>query len=814
MWSSVERFAQDIRYALRAAKRTPLVAATAVLTLGLGIGVNTAMFSVINTVLLRKPPFTDPERLVTVRQKFPRIGDVTLGAAPAEYLDYRDRQRTFASIAGYEDTVFDLTGGPEPVRVRAQRVTHSLFSTLGVAPHAGRVFAADEDQPGAAGVVLLSYEFWQRRFGGSADTVGTLLRIDERPHQVIGIMPPGFEFPFTAASVGEPPVLWVPIAFTAARIRDRAAEFPVHIVARLAPEVSLPQAEQDLVRIAGEFQRERSDIYTGNLELQVSVEPLGEGSAARARPVLLTLAGAVLFVLLIACANVTNLLLARGAVRQREMAVRSALGAGASRLVAHSLTESLLLTIGGAAFGCLLAQIIITLVSTLWPSFVAGLASVQIDGTVLTFTIVVAIVTGLICGLAPALGSTRADVGATLQQAGRPGTAHGRQGLRRLLVVLEAASAVVLLIGAGLLLHSFIEVLRVPIGFSPDRALIARTTFNRQRYPSGEGRREAERRIVERLHALPGVTAVGLTTHIPLADSRQIGFILDGEDIRSVRWANNALVSGEYFAAMGIPILRGRRFGREDAPGTPLSAIVNDSMARQHWPAGDALGKRLVWGGRTLTIVGIAGDVHIDAIDAAVNPTIYTSVFQTESGATTNAVFIVRGHAAELTALAPAIREAVWSIDRDVPVFDIRTMNEVVARSLETRRFAVVMLSSFAVLALALAVIGLYGLLSYAVAQRTPELGVRFALGATPGQVLHLVVRDGLRLTAIGVVIGVCLGAVAARAMSHLLYGVTAYNPATFLGAVALLLSVAAVASFLPARRAARLDPVRALRAE
>lgn len=813
-WPSLERFAQDLRYAVRAARRNPLFAATAILTLGLGIGVNTAMFSVINTVLLRPPPYTDPERLVAIRQKFPKIGEATLGASPAEYLDYRDRQRAFSSIAGYEDAVFDLTGGPEPVRVRAGRVTHTLFGALGVVPHAGRVFSPDEDQPGtAAGVAVLSYEFWQRRFGGRAETIGTLIRLDERPHTVVGIMPPRFEFPFTAASVGEAPALWVPMAFTAAEIRDRAAEFPVNMVARLRPDVSLSQAEQDMVRIAREFQRERSDIYTGNLALEVTVEPLGERTAARTRPVLLTLAGAVVFVLLIACANVTNLLLARAAVRQREVAVRNALGASASRLVAQSLTESLLLTICGAAVGCVLAQIIITLVSTLWPSFVAGLAYAQIDMTVLTFTIVVAIVTGLLCGMAPALGSRPTDLSTTLKQAGRQGSAQGRQGLRRLLVVLEAASAVVLLIGAGLLLHSFVEIMRVPIGFSPDDVLIARTTFNRQRYPAGEGRREAERRIVERLQALPGATAVGLTTHIPLADDRQIGFILEGEDIRSVRWANNALVSGEYFAAMGIPLVRGRSFGPEDVPQAPLSAIVNDSMARQFWPNGDALGKRLVWGGRTLTIVGIAGDVHVDAIDAVVNPTIYTPVFQIESGATTNAVFIVRTHT-EPAALAPALREAVWSVDRDIPVFDIRTMNEIVAQSLETRRFSVAMLSSFAVLALALAVIGLYGVLSYAVAQRTSELGVRFALGATPGQVLHLVVGDGLRLTVAGVVIGACLGAVAARSMSHLLYGVTAYDPATFAGAVSLLLIVAAVASFLPARRASRLDPVSALRSE
>jgi predicted permease len=812
MW--VETFLQDLRYAVRSAKRTPFVAAAAVLTLGLGIGVNTALFSVLNTVLLRQPAYTEPERLVAVRQKFPKMSELTLGAAPAEFVDYRDRNRVFSSIAGYEDTAFDLTGGSEPVRVPAQRVTHTLFSTLGVAPFAGRVFLAEEDEPGFAGVAVLSYEFWQRHFGGRADMIGTAIRLNERPHTVIGVMPAGFEFPFTPASVGEPPALWVPMAFTAARIRDRAAEFPVNIVARLRSTVSLTQAEDDVVRIASEFQRERSDIYTGNLALQVSIEPLGERTAARVRPVLVTLAGAVVFVLLIACANVTNLLLARAAIGRRDMAVRSALGASRSRLVAQHLAESLFLTTGGVITGCMLAQMIITMVSRLWPSFVAGLASVRIDATVLVFTITVSIVTGVLCGLVPALSVIRPDLDTSLKQAGRQGKTQMRLGVRRLLVVLESASAVVLLVGAGLLVHSFVEVLRVPIGFSPEGVLIARTTFNRERYPSAERRRDAQRLMIERLQGTPGVSAVGLTTHIPLADARQIGFILEGEDIRSVRWADNALVSDDYFRAMGIPLLRGRTFGPEDRPDSTVSAVVNDSMARRYWPNGDALGRRLMWGGRTLTIVGIAGDVHVEALDTGVNPTIYTSVFQVESGATRSAVFVVRAAAADRATLATQVRDVVSSVDRGIPVFDIRPMSEIVSRSLDARRFALSMLSAFSLLALALAVIGLYGLLSYAVTQRTAELGVRLALGATPRQVLHLVASDGLRLTAMGILIGGCAGAVVARSMSHLLYGITAYDPATYGGAVLLLLVVATLATVVPARRASRVDPVSALRAE
>jgi putative ABC transport system permease protein len=805
---------QDIQYAVRVLTRSRMHTALAVLMLALGIGVNTAVFSVINAVLLRQAPYTEPDRLVTVRQKFPQIGDIWLATSPAEYIDYRDRTRMFSSVAGYEDLAVDLTGGREPVRIQAQRVTHTLFGTLGVSPVAGRTFSEAEDRPGAETVAVLSYELWQRRFGSDPHTIGAVIRLNERPYTVIGIMPAGFEFPFTPASVGEPPALWMPMAFTPREIQDRAADFPVGIVARLRPGVPLAQAQDDVVRVAAEFQRERTDIYTGNLRLQVNLEALGAAAASRVRPVFYTLAGAVVFILLIACANVTNLLLARGAVRQREMAVRTALGASARRLVSLMLVEGLLLTITGAVLGCALAEAIVTLVKNLSPSFVAGLAGVRLDLTVLTFTFVISVITGLLCSVAPALTWTQPDISGHLKQAGRQAVSLGRRRIGRTLVVLEAASAIVLLIGAGLLLHSFVEVLRVPPGFSSNGVIVARTTFNRQRYPSNDGRRAAERLIVDRLAAIPGVSAVALTTHLPLADERQIGFILENEDVRSVRWANNALVSGEYFAAMGISLRQGRTFNADDTPRSPLAAIVNESMARQYWPNGDVLGKRLVWGGRKLTIVGVVGDVHIESLDSGINPTIYTPVYQVESGATTSAVFILRSQMSDPAALATLVRDAIWSVDRDVPVYDIRRMSDIVARSLATRQFALVMLLSFATLALGLSVLGLYGVLSHAVAQRAPELGVRLALGATPARVLGLVLGEGIRLTMAGIVVGAFLGAAVARAMSRLLFGIGAFDPVTFAGAVGLLLLVALLASFVPARRAAQVDPMVVLRSE
>jgi putative ABC transport system permease protein len=813
---SLDQLRDDLRYAIRAAISRPGFALVVVLNFAIGIGINTAVFTVVNAVLLRQPGYADPSRLVAVHERFPALGELTTGVSPAEYLDYRDRIRAFAAVAGYEDAVFDLTGGFEPLRIRAERSTHTLFDTLGVRPLLGRTFSEAEDRFGSANVVVLSYELWQHLFGGSASAIGAAIRLNEQAYTVIGVMPAGFEFPFTIASVSEPPAAWVPMAFAPRELADRIPELPVHIVGRLKPDVSIDQARQDVERVVAEFQREHPDVYRGNARVQAGVEPLGSADHARTQPVLLALSGAVLFVLLIACANITNMLLARAATRQKEIAMRMALGASSGRLVQQLLTESLLLSATGALLGCGLAALIIAAVPSVWPWFSGGTTQLRMDLSVLAFTVGLSVAAAVFCGLAPALSSARAPIASSLQSAGRLGGSSLRQRLRSGLVILEASSAVVLLIGSGLLIHSFVEVLRVPAGFSPDGLVIARTTFNRQRYPSDDRRREALRQMTSRLAALPGVTAVAVSTHIPLADDRQIGFLLEGEAGDSVRWADNALVDGSYFSAMGIRLLRGRTFGDQDGPRAPLSAIVNASMARRFWPDGDALGKRLLWGGRPLTIVGVVGDVHIGALDAAVaTPTIYCSVYQVESAATTRAVFVVRAaDGREVPGLAPAVRRAIWSVDAGVPVFDIRAMTEIVAQSLGVRRFALMLLTAFGVVALALAVVGLYSVLSYAVAQRTSELGVRLAIGAKPAQILRLVLADGLRLTAIGLVVGALLGAVLARTLSRLLYGIAPLDPIAFGAACFLMLIVSLLASGGPARRAARVDPLVALRAE
>jgi putative ABC transport system permease protein len=609
------------------------------------------------------------------------------------------------------------------------------------------------------------------------------------------------------------------LSFTSDQLGDWASSFDTAIVARLRDGVSLLQARDDVKRVAAQFQEEHPNIYSGNIRLDATVEHWSPDFGSRIPVVLTMLCGAVGFVLLIACANVANLLLARAGARQREISIRRALGASPARLIRQFLTETAILTIAGAALGCALAFGLLRIIGKLWMIEVTSqvnLAAASVDIRVLLFTFGLSAVTCLLCGLAPAWALRRPDVNEALKQSVRPaGVNRGTRRIARLLILAETACSVVLLIGSGLLLRSFVHIVQVPLGFDPENALVLRTTLNRQRYASPDRRHAVERTIEARLSSLPGVSAVALTTHVPLADQRQIGFVIDGRPPDEFHWADNSLVSGDYFRVMEIPLLSGRTFSNVDTSLSPLSAVVNQSMAKQFWPKEDPVGKGFKWGGRHLTVIGVVGNVHVEALDKPVAPTVYNSVYQVESGATTSAVFVLRtrGEQDPMRLAAPA-QGVIWSVDRGLPILGFSTIHQVVSKSLAIRRASLALGGSFALLALVLSLIGVYGVLSHAVTQRTQEMGLRLALGARPIEITGLVVIEGIRLTAGGIILGVAGGAIAGTFMSKLLYGVPVLDPVSFAGGAMMLLVVSLLASYLPARRASRVDPMVALRYE
>lgn len=813
-WAWAERLTQDIRYTSRLLRKNPGFAAVAILTLAIGIGANTAIFSVMDAVLLRPLPYPDAKQLIRVWQSEPRMFEGHLGAAPPEFAAYRDRSRVFSSIAGYQPGSFDFINEGEAEHISGYNTTASLFPALGVQPLLGHTFTAQEEFPGAEKVVVLSYQFWRSHYAEDAHVLGKIIRLNEQPYQIVGVMPKGFTFPSTAASPGEPPALWAPLSFTSHQLNDWASSFDTNIIARLKDGVSLAQTHDDVNRVAAQFQKEHPDIYSGNMILAAVAEPWSPQFGGHTRVVLPMLGAAVGFLLLIACANVANLLLARAGARQREISIRKALGASAGRLTRQVLTETAILTLSGGIAGCALAYGLLRSIDSASMSEI-NIRAVSIDLRVLLFTFVVCGFTCLLCGIAPAWMFRSSGMHDALKQSGRQsGQSRASRRFARSLIVVEIASCVVVLIGSGLLLRSFIRVIEVPLGFDPGQTLLVRTTLNRQRY-SPDRRHTVERTITARLASLPGVSAVALTTHVPLADERQIGFVIDGRPPGEFHWADNALVSGDYFRVMKIPLLRGRTFSGADTARSPLAVVVNETMARQYWPKEDPIGKGLNWGGRHLTVIGVVGDVHVEALDKPIAPTTYYSVYQIESGASPSGVFIVRTRTGRNPMqLAASAQSVIGSVDKGLPILGFSTLQQVVSSSLAIRRISLILVGSFALIALLLSLIGIYGVLSYAVARRTQEMGVRLALGAKPIEIKSLVLREGTRLAALGIVCGVAIGVFAAQYISKLLFGIRTLDPVSFGAGILLLFAVALLASYIPARRASRVDPMVALRYE
>jgi putative ABC transport system permease protein len=817
-WGWLETLLQDLRYGLRMLGKNPGFTAVAVLTLALGIGANTAVFSLVDTILLRPLPYRNPSELVVVSETVPQMGgDMEVGVAAGEYLDYRDRNRSFVQTGAFEGAGFNLTGEGNPLRVNAAAVTASVFQLLGVPPRLGRVFTVEEERNGGAAVALLSYSLWQRHYGGDAGILGKTIKLDEKPYLVVGIMPPSFHFPSDGAPLSERPDLWVPEVFAPDRLKDRLMEFGVNFIGRLKPGVSAQQALADVSSVAAGFMEQLPEFYSSRIRVVPHVHPFAAYAVHKARPLLILLMAAVASVLLIACANVANLLLARGSYRTHEMAIRSAIGAVRSRLVRQCLVESLLLSLLGAGAGLALAILLVRGVRVFGPADVPRLEEVAVEPIALLFTAVLLLLTTVLFGFVPAWRLSHVAPQDCLKESSQARGARGTERLQNFIVVGEIAATLVLLTGGGLLLRSFVRVLNVPLGFRPEGVYIVRTLFDEARYPNATKREVVQKELIERFAHLPGVQVVAAASHLPLSDSRQIGFRLEHAAPDDFHWAENSLVTPGYFPAMGISILRGRNFtDQQDRPNTPLVAIINETMARQYFPGHDPIGQRFNWGGRELfTIIGIAADVRISALDADPPPMIYHSMFQLQTHTSERTALILRtDRSARDKDLYARIQQQIWSLDRDLPIYSFSAFDTLISESLAQRRFTTLLTLSFGLVALALALIGLFGLMSYLVAQQQRELAIRMALGANEAGLWWMVLKRGAALAISGCGIGLAFFPLAGRLIRVTLYQTSAYDPTTLLLIPLLLLGVALLACYLPARRATKVDPLAALRYE
>lgn len=823
---------QDLRYGARMLLKNPFFTATAVATLALGIGANTAIFSVVHTVLFRPLPFENQEQLVMVWETVLSRGNVEGTPSPPDFREWRARAKTFRQMAAFYDTNFNLSGAGEPERLPGVVVSADLFPMLGVNAALGRTFLPGEEEFGAHRVVVLSHAFWQRRFGADARLVGKSITLNDQPYTVVGVAPPDFKFE-DFAGAGAEAELWVPMAFAPGDHYNTRGNHFLSVLARLKPGLTVAQAQAEMDVLTGQLAQEHQE----NAGLGARVVPLREEMVGHYRTALLMLMGAVGFVLLIACANVANLLLARASARRREFAIRSALGASRLRVVRQLLTESLLLGATGGALGLLLAWWGVKLLLRLGPADLPRAAEIGVDGRALAFTLVLSLATGVVFGLLPALHTFNFDLGGALKEGGRAATTGRRMGLlRRALVITEIAMSLVLLAGAGLLAGSFWRLLRVNPGFNPEKLLTVQITLPESRYPQSSPHQSQAffRQLVERLSGLPGVRSVGATTSLPLA-SGGWGKMLSIEgrpaptSMESVPVVQYRQVTPSYFETLGMHLLKGRLITEQDAGESPPVALINEEMARRFFPGEDPLGKRM-WMGPPenllppgalpsgysfplLTIVGVVKDVKYLGPSKQPGPEVYIPHPQGLQETSRNMFVAVRTETDPLS-FAAAVRREVAAIDKDQPVADVRTMEQRLAESLSSARFNMLLLGIFAGVALLLAAVGLYGVIAYAVEQRTHEIGVRVALGAQRRDVLVLIVGQGMRMAFGGVVIGLVISLGLTRLISSLLYGVEATNPETFATVSLLLVSVALLACYVPARRATKIDPIIALRFE
>ena len=806
---------QDVRHAVRTLAARPAFAATGVLTLAIGIGATTTIFGVVDAVILRPLPLKEPERLAVIWETSPRLPVPVMVVSPPNLADWRERTRSFDALGAFQLASFTVSHAGGAEQLDGARVSPELLSLLGVPPHAGRLFTQDESGDGAPAVALISSSYWLRRFNGGPEAIGAALVVNDQPHTIVGVMPASFQFPpaITLRGLGPaaPRDVWVPLR----NLSPQRGAHNLTVIGRLRAGATFESAQRDMTAIAAELAREHPET---NRDWSARVVPLADQIVGDIRPALMAFAGAVGFVLLLACANVANLLLVRGVARRKEIAIRTALGATRGDLVRQLLIEAVVLGVAGAALGALLAVWAVRIVALAAPATMPRLEEIEVNARVLAFSLGAGLLSAMLFGLAPLLQTARARIAEWLHERGSGAGTPAARRLQQALVVAEVSLALVLLVGAGLLAESFVRLRSVDPGFARDRVLTAKVMLPARRYPAREAQVAFAERAVASLAELPGVQGAAVTNAAPLADSREgTSFDIEG----APPWPAGAephmnwnIVSTGYFETLGVRLVRGRTFDERDRLDTTPVIVINETLANRYFAGEDPIGRRMRAGfntGVAREIVGVVATERHAGPRAEPHNGVYLPFSQfPRAGPLT---FLVRT-ASDPASLTGALRQAIAALDPGLAVFRAQPMAEVVDQSMATPRFSTTLLTAFAAVALLLAGVGLYGVISHAVSQRTREIGLRMALGATRADVLQMILGRGVLLAAVGVAAGL-LGAVAvARLFAALLFGVSATSPPTYALSGIVLLAVGALASYLPARRAMRVDPVVALRAE
>lgn len=796
---------QDLRFGFRALSARPGFTVIAVLALGLGIGATTLIFSVVNSVLLRPLSFPNPERIVRIGENHQRDGLNIANVSYANYNDLVEQTQTLEQVAATRFWLANLSENGEPEQVTATMVSASFFPALGVTPMLGRAFTAAEDQPGNNKFVVISYGLWQKRYGGDQTLAGKTIKVNGENVTMLGVMPPGFEYPNQTK-------MWGTLVAKGS-LRENRRSHLLQVIGRLKPGVTTAQAQAELSNIAQAIEQKHSGI---DPNLTFNSDSLQSRLVAPIRPALLVFFAAVALLLLIACANVANLQLARATAREKEMAIRSALGAGHWRLARQLLTENTLLAGIGGSIGLLLAWWGVKLVASLDPANFPRINEVMIDWRVMAFTAFVSALTGVMFGLAPIFQLPKSALYEALKEGGRGSAGSTRNRLRQALVVTEIALALILLVGAGLLINSFVRLMQVNRGFDATNVLTVNINLPRAKYSEDARTIDFVRQTLERVKSIPGVRSAGVTSTLPFDGGPATSFEIVGRSAENSREpiADIRTVDADYFRTLAIPLRQGRNFSERDSAAAPRVMLVNEELARRYWPNENPVGQRITmkdWGDPLAgEIIGVVGDIKADGLDGEMRPMIYWPYPQFPN-TFNNLVIRTDGNPLDVTA---AVKAEVWAVDAEQPLARIQTLENLIADSVAPRRFNMLLLAGFAALALILAAIGIYGVISYTVSQRKHEIGVRMALGAGAGDVLKLILRQGMSLALLGTGIGGVVAFSLTRLMTTLLFGVSAYDPLTFSSIAALLLIVALLACWVPARRATKVDPLTALRHE